>query len=74
VGEAWPPRTSEGESNDGCSQAPARCAAVRIQCLHSVLVVGLLQRCCDGGPCMAVAFLVWWRLCPFCPLSALDLV
>jgi hypothetical protein len=69
VGEAWPPRTSEGETNGGRGEAPARCVAAQIQCFLPVWVVGLLQRRCSGGPCMAVAFFVWWRLHPLCSFS-----
>jgi hypothetical protein len=69
AGKAWPSRTSEGESNDGRGEAPARCVAAKIWCFLSVWVVGLLQRCCGGGPYMAMAFLVRWRLRPLCSFS-----
>jgi hypothetical protein len=38
-GEA-PAHKWEGESNDGCGEAPARHVAAQIRCLHSVQVVG----------------------------------
>jgi hypothetical protein len=54
AGEAWPPRTSEGESNGGCGEAPR----VVLRLGFGVFIPFRWWACCNGVAAMGPAW--WW--------------